>query len=124
MSNFEAEILKLMDAIPVPGDRHELQIPGECTLAYDASGSLARCFEVAAFSEDVARALRDRKTSISMDGERRLAAEAGYRNPQRMGEHVACLLKRASGQCPVYDAAQRKERTDEEIIEFVRAANA
>lgn len=123
MSSYQTETLRLIDALPPRTEVSELGVPGECPLAFDASGTKTRCFEATALDEGVARALHNGESWVDLETEQRLTTAAGYRDRVRMSEYARCLLKRASGECHVYDAVANRERTSEEAIAFVWGTN-
>lgn len=124
MINIETATLQLFDALPDPGDRHELQVHGGCPAANDASGTKAKIYEAAALDPGVAKDLIDKTIYSSHDTVKRVAEAARYRDTVRVGEHIACLLTRAQNLCPQYDAIKRRERTEDEALLFLRRTHA
>ena len=117
MSNFEQETLRLIDAIPANGDRHELEVPGECPLAFDASGVKQDVFERLALSKEVAEALSNEQNYVAYHvRDNPDPRSTFFPSPDRYGEYAKCLLKRAMGECVQYDPEERRERTESEII--------
>lgn len=123
MHAFEQETQQLIDALPVPGDRHQLEVHGGCPLAYDASGTRNAVFETAALDEGVAEHLRYSSIYPSSATIEHVKVLAGYNDRTRVSEHIKCLLSRALGLCPTYDADERRERSGEEALAIVRAKN-
>lgn len=118
MANYETETLRLIDAIP-----SDNVIDGACFLANDASGTQVSHFEAAALNQGVAETLYRGKTQwVDHVTAKELASEAKLNSPMRMIEYAACLLTRASGQCPRYDAERGLARSDEETIEYLRSS--